>query len=123
MADMNMNLKPSVNPNLIQRTVLVGRVKMAQAIKMPESEWAKLISDVERDSLFQELLDARAEGKRIIKFKRFSRTQLAGQFYEGQDQDVIGSGGGEALESMLDKRKDLLELIQKVGQEKFERYF
>ncbi len=120
---MNVNLKPSVNPSLIQRTVLVGRVKMAQAIKMPESEWARLISDVERDSLFQELLDARAEGKRIIKFKRFSRTQLAGQFYDGQDQDVVGSGGGEAMESMLDKRKDLLELIQKVGQDKFERYF
>jgi hypothetical protein len=108
---------------MIQRTVLVGRVKMAQAIKMPESEWARLISDVERDSLFQELLDARAEGKRIIKFKRFARTQLAGQFYDGQDQDVVGAGGGEGMESMLDKRKDLLELIQKIGQEKFERYF
>src|SRR3954464_12977177 len=95
MSDMKVNLNPSLNPSLIQRTVLVGRVKMAQAIKMPESEWARLISDVERDSLFQELLDVRVEGKRIIKFKRFSRTQLAGQFYEGQDQDVAGSGGGE----------------------------
>jgi DNA-directed RNA polymerase specialized sigma54-like protein len=123
MADPNINLNPSVNPNLIQRTVLVGRVKMAQAIKMPESEWAKLISDVERDGLFQELLDARAEGKRIIKFKRFSRTQLSGQFYESQDQDVVGSGADVSMESMLEKRADLLELIHKIGQDKFERYF
>jgi DNA-directed RNA polymerase specialized sigma54-like protein len=108
---------------MIQRTVLVGRVKMAQAIKMPEAEWARLLSDVERDGLFQELLDARSEGKRIIKFKRFSRTQLAGQFYDGQDQDVVGTGGGEAPESLIDKRKDLLELIQKIGQAKFEHYF
>ncbi len=122
MADIKQNLKQTVSPNVIQRTVLVGRVKMAQAIKMPESEWAKLVSDIEHDTLFQELVNARAEGKRIIKFKRFARTGLAGQFYDSQDVDVAG-GGGLSPEALLEQKKHLLTIIEKIGQENFEKHF
>ena len=122
MADPKLSLKQTVSPNVVQRTVMVGRVKMAHAIKMPESEWAKLLSEVEHDPLFQELIDARAEGKRIIKFKRFARTGLAGQFYDSQDADVAG-GGGESPEVLLEKKQHLLKLIEKIGQENFETYF
>lgn len=122
MADQSLNFKQTVSPNVVQRTVLVGRVKMAQAIKMPESEWAKLLSEVEHDPLFHELIDARAEGKRIIKFKRFARTGLAGQFYDSQDADVAG-GTGDLPETLLDQKKHLLKLIEKIGQENFEKYF
>lgn len=122
MADPNLNFKQVINPSLLQRTVLVGRVKMAQALKLPETEWAKLISDVEHDPLFRDLVNARAEGKRIIKFKRFSRTGLAGQFYEGQDMDVVGSSG-LSPETLLDQKKHLHKMIEKIGQDNFERYF
>ncbi len=122
MAEPNLNFKQNVSPNVVQRTVLVGRVKMAQAIKMPESEWAKLLSEVEHDPLFQELVDARAEGKRIIKFKRFARTGLSGQFYDSQDMDVA-DGSGVSPETLLEKKKHLLKLIEKIGQENFEKYF
>lgn len=122
MADPNLNFKQNVSPNVVQRTVLVGRVKMAQAIKMPEPEWAKLLSEVERDPLFHELVDARAEGKRIIRFKRFARTGLAGQFYNEQDADVAG-GSGISPEALLDQKKHLLKLIEKIGQTNFEKYF
>ncbi|MCG3204182.1 MAG: hypothetical protein KCHDKBKB_00888 [Elusimicrobia bacterium] len=122
MADPNLNFKQVVSPNVIQRTVLVGRVKMAQALKMPEGEWAKLLSEVEHDPLFHELVNARAEGKRIVKFKRFSRTGLSNQFYESQDMDVVGSSG-LSPETLLEQKKHLMALIQKIGQEKFERYF
>jgi hypothetical protein len=122
VADLNLNLKQSVSPKMVQKTALVGRVKMAQAIKLPESEWARMLSEVEKDPLFRELVDARAEGKRIIKFKRFARTSLSGQFYDGQDMDVIG-GGSASPELLLEQKKHLLKLIEKVGREKFERYF
>ena len=49
MADPNIHLRQNVSPKLFQRAVLLGRVKMAQAIQMPESEWAKLLSEVEKD--------------------------------------------------------------------------
>lgn len=123
MADMNLNLNQSVRPQVSQRTVLVGRVKMAQAIKMPESEWAKILGDIERDPLFQELLDAKADGRMIVRYKRFGHTKISGQFYEMQDVDVAGSSGGISTEALLEQKKHLLALIQKVGQERFERYF
>ena len=123
MADFNLNLKQTASPKMLQRTVLLGRVKMAQAIHMRETEWAKILSEIERDPLFQELMGAQHGSERVIKYKRMGRSQLSGQFYEMQDANVIGGGGGESPESLLDKKKHLLKLIQKIGQEKFEKYF
>jgi DNA-directed RNA polymerase specialized sigma54-like protein len=123
MAEQNVNLKQYVSPQLAQRTLLLGRVKMAQAIQMPESEWAKVLSEIEKDPLFYELMGARNGGQRIVKFKRFGRTGLSGQFYEMQDANVVGGGGDQTPEALLDRKKYLLDLIQKVGQENFEKYF
>lgn len=122
MADPNLHIRQNVSPQMMQRTVLVGRVKMAQAIKLPESEWAKMLSEVEKDPLFRELVNARMEGRRIIKFKRFSNTGLAGQFYDSQDADVAG-GTGESPETLLDQKKHVRSLIEKIGQENFEKFF
>jgi hypothetical protein len=102
--------------------VLVGRVKMAQAIQMPESEWAQMLSEVERDPLFQELLGARSEGRRIVRFKRFAHTGISGQFYEMQDAEVVGNSG-DSPETLLDRKRDLLKLIERIGQKNFEKYF
>lgn len=120
--NLNLNIHQNVSPQVLQRAILVGRVKIAQAIKMPESEWAKLISDVEKDSLFKDLLDARAEGRRIIKFKRFARTDISNQFYDTQEMNVVG-GNGVSPETLLEQKKHLIELINRIGQEKFEKYF
>lgn len=122
MADQNLHLRQSLNPKVTQRTVLLGRVKMAQAIQMRESEWARMISEVEGDPLFQDLIAAKVGDKRIVRYKRFSRTHLSGQFYEAQDANVIG-GSGESPETLLSRKKHLLELIKRVGQENFERFF
>jgi Sigma-54, DNA binding domain len=121
MADLN--LRQTVSPKVTQRTVLLGRVKMAQAIQMRESEWARMLSEVEKDPLFQELLAARPENQRVITYKRHSRTTLSGQFYEVQDINVVGGQGGESPETLLNKKKHLLKLIEKIGQPNFEKYF
>lgn len=122
MADLRLNFRQTLSPQVLQRMVLVGRVKMAQAIEMPESEWAHLLSDIERDPLFKELVDARSEGRPIVRFKRFARTEISGQFYDEQDANVVG-GSGHTPDALIDQKKHLLDLIKKVGQERFERYF
>jgi len=122
MADFNVHLNQNVSPRVTQRTVLLGRVKMAQAIKLPEAEWAKLLSEVERDPLFQELLGAQTSGQKVIKYKRYGRCGISGQFYEMQDVNVAG-GSGVSPESLIDQKKHLLTLIQRIGQDKFEKYF
>ena len=122
MADVNLNINQTVSPKVLQRTLLLGRVKMAQAIRMPEREWAKILSDVEKDPLFKELLTAHSDDKQIIKYRRYGRSGIAGQFYEMQDAGVVG-GSGEQPEALLAQKKHLLGLIEKVGQENFERFF
>lgn len=122
MAEGNLNLKQTVSPQLTTRTVLLGRLKMAQAIKLPESEWAKMLSDVEKDPLFQEMVGAKNQGQQIITFRRYGRSGIATQFYEMQDADVVGNSV-ESPETLLDEKKHLLQLIEKIGQENFEKYF
>lgn len=122
MADPNLNFRQNLSPKVMQRTVLLGRVKMAQAIQMPESEWAKILSDVEKDPLFQELMVAKPGGQTVVRYKRFGRTGLSGQFYEMQDSNVVG-GSGVSPESLLDQKKHILALIKKIGQPNFEQHF
>src|SRR5260221_5161475 len=103
MAELNLTFRQTVSPKLTQRTVLLGRVKMAQAIHLRESEWARMLSEVEKDPLFQDLISAKVDQKRIIRYKRFSRTHLSGQFYESQELNVIG-GSSESPETLLNRK-------------------
>lgn len=124
MADLNINLKQSLNPKMVQKTALVGRVKMAQAIHMPESEWAKILSDIEKDPLIRELFLTRSTdtNSRIVSYRRFGRASLSAQFYDNQDINVVG-GSAESPETLLDRKRHLLGAIQKIGQDKFEKFF
>lgn len=122
MADIKLNLQQFLSPKLVQRAMLISRVRLAQAIEMPETEWAKAIQDIEKDPLVRELFEARINGAPIISYKRFGKTNLSNQFYDDQDVNVIG-GGGETPEALLSKKRHLLEIIQKIGQNNFERFF
>jgi len=122
VADPSINVKQTVSAKMTQRTLLLGRVKMAQAIQMSESDWAKTLSEVEKDPLFMDMLGAMSGGQRIIKFKRFGRTELSGQFYEMQDANVVG-GSDVSAERLIEQKKHLLNQIRKIGQENFEKYF
>lgn len=122
MADPNLNLHQNVSPKALQRTVLLGRVKMAQAIRLSEPEWAKLIAEIERDPLFRDLMHARVGEQSIVRYKRLPRSRMSGQFYDAQDSQVAG-GAGEMPEALLDKRRDVMAVIQTIGQEKFEKHF
>jgi hypothetical protein len=119
---MDLNFRQNVVPKVLARTLLLGRVKMAQAIHLRESEWAKALSEVEADPLFQELIHAQIGSERVVQYKKLGRNKLSGQFYEEQDLNVIG-GGGESPETLLNRKKHLLKMIQEIGQEKFEKYF
>lgn len=122
MADFNVNFRHTVSPKVTQRTLLLGRVKMAQAIQLPESKWAEMLSEVERDPLFQELISADMGGQRIVRYKRYGRTSLSGQFYEMQDANVIDVSG-PSPETLLEQKRYLITLIKKIGQDNFEKFF
>lgn len=96
-----------------QRTALVGRVKMAKAMEMSETEWAKALASVESDPLFHELAHP-AEGVPVIRTRRLDNTRLSDAFYE----TASTTADAAATE---DKRR-LLELAGRMGREAFERF-
>jgi len=122
MADMNLNIKQFLTNKLMQRASLVGRVKLAQAIQMPEREWAKILQDIERNPVFQELFYSGAGTSRIISYKRYGRAELSQQFYDVSELNIAGNTV-VSPEVLLEGRQQVLKRIQKIGRTNFERYF
>jgi hypothetical protein len=108
MSDSNM--KPNAAG---QRTALVGRVKMAKAMEMSETEWAKALAAVESDPLFHELAHP-AEGAPIIRTKRLGNTRLSDAFYDQAAEPADADAAAH--------KRRLLELAGRMGRETFERF-
>lgn len=97
-----------------RRTALVGRVKMAKAMEMSETDWARTLADVERDPLFAELLQP-FNGARIVKYRRFDGSRLSAAFYESVP--VVTDGIAAAVE----QKRRLMEIADRMGRDDFEK--
>jgi len=95
----------------------VLRMEQATLLEMPEDEFHKLIAEVERSPLFQMLY----QRERVIRHQRFPRTDIASSFYHVPE--AIADKGFLDIESLLVNKKHIVAQIQRLGQEKFKRYF
>lgn len=116
----NQNLKLSLRTD--QRLALLGRLRMAQWIEMPERDFARQIRDIEQDPLFKKLFYGSAQAQGAIRRQGWPRGRLSGSFYE-IDEARLAGGERVQVESKLEARAALVSKIQKIGQEAFERYF
>lgn len=105
-----------------QRLALLGRLRMAEWIEMPEREFAKQIEDLEKDSLFKKLLTGSPAAPSVIRRQRWPSGRLAGSFYE-VNEATMARGESVEVERLLKERKGLLAKITRMGREAFERYF
>lgn len=103
-----------------QRLSLLGRLRMAEWIQMPEREFAHQVEEIEKDPLFRKLFFT--EGSGVIRRQRWPGGRCAGSLYELQEGLVAG-GERVKVEEALGDKADLLPLIRKMGRENFERYF
>ena len=99
-----------------QRQIL--RMEQADLLEVPEEEFHKLIAEVERSALFRKLY----QQDKLIRYQRFTRTDVASGFYELKEELVAG-GGSADVESLLQNRAQIVQKVQKLGQDKFNRYF
>lgn len=116
-AGLSMNLKAN------QRLALLGRMRMAEWIEMPEKEFARQVEETEKDPLFQKLFFGSSDLPGAIRRQRWPGGRLSSSFYEGGAERVIGKGERVQVEEMLGEQARLLPLIRKMGQKDFERYF
>ncbi|MBI4348635.1 MAG: hypothetical protein HY553_17485 [Elusimicrobia bacterium] len=103
-----------------QRLALLGRLRMAEWIQMPEREFARQVEDIEKDPLFRKLFFS--EGSGVIRRQRWPGGRYGGSLYELQE-GLVASGERVKVEEALGDKAELLPLIRKMGRENFERYF
>lgn len=102
--------------------VLQGRLTAAKWISMSEPEVGREILDLESNPLFQDLMYGDPGMNPVFQRKRWPASSIHSGFYELKDEISAGGGSGDILD-ILEKSKDLVEIIQKIGVEHFERFF
>ena len=119
-----MTAKPSLKASLKmeQRPALLGRLRMADWIEMPEREFAREIERIEKDPLFQKLFFGDQSNPGVIRRQRWPNGRFTGSFYEVNEATTAG-GERVKVEEALGERAALLPKIRKMGQEAFEKYF
>jgi len=94
------------------------RMEQANLLEMPEDEFNRLITEIERSLLFRRLYHK----ERLIRHQRFPRTDISSSFYQLKE-DMVADRGAPDVESLLLNKEQIVRQIQKLGLEKFKRYF
>ncbi|MBA7653110.1 hypothetical protein ES703_60953 [subsurface metagenome] len=94
------------------------RMEQASLLEMPEEEFHKLITEIEQSPLFKRLYYK----EKLIRHQRFPRTDISSSFYQLKEE-VVADRGSMDVESLLLNKEHIIRQIQKLGMEKFKRYF
>jgi transcriptional regulator with XRE-family HTH domain len=106
-----------------QRLTVMGRLRMADWIEMPEREFAHEIEKLEKDPLFQKLYFGDGHIPGALRRQRWPGGKLAGSFYELDERTAAGAGERVGVEEFAAERGSALAAIKRMGQKDFERYF
>jgi len=104
------------------RATLLARLQTIHLLTLAEPEIADLIRQVEKDPLFSRLVYPQEAAWKIVRFQPHPRTRLSPSFYEAKE-DTLPSGAPAEAVQLLGERRDVLSLIQRMGQENFEKHF
>lgn len=102
-----------------QEVKLILRLEQANLLEMPEQEFNKLTAEVESSPLFQKLY----RKEKIVRYQRLPRTDFSPRFYQLNEEIASGGIGNLDVESLLSNKEGLVRQMQKIGLEKFKRYF
>jgi len=94
------------------------QMEQADLLEMPEEEFNRLITEIERGLLFQRLY----RKEKLIRYQRFPRTDMSSSFYQLKEE-MIADKGSVDIESLLVNKEYVVGQIQNLGLEKFKRYF
>lgn len=122
MQTASLKTKTTVKGNLSLRGRLLGRLKAVSLISLPEPDFARFLKEIESDPLFRRLYFPKDGLPRVIRRSPWASARLSQGFYELKEELAADSGPAE-VESLLAKRRGMVRLIRRIGQEAFERYF
>ena len=99
---------------------LMGRLKLAEFMSLPEEEFRKLVQEVENDPLFKKLILSKIK---IIRYKKPPWTRITQPKMLPLDPAITPSRDTLEVESFLAQEKDLVSTIKKLGLDRFKKYF
>jgi Sigma-54, DNA binding domain len=114
MVSQRTDLTLQMQPGLRQ----IVRMQQADLLQLSDKDFRDLVTEVEGSLLFRRFF--RKEG--IIRYHRYPGTDISARFNQ-VDTETIADSGSADIESLLENRDDLVGRIQKLGIEKFKRYF
>ena len=95
------------------RASVGGAMKLAQLLQMSEREFEARVRRIEADPLFSRLMEARA-----VRIEPYSARYAARK----PDGRVL-SISGEGQSALIDGQTKQVEIVRKIGQERFEEFF
>lgn len=101
-----------------QEYKLIVGMEQASLLEMPEEEFNRLAVEVEASPLFRKIWS----NERLIRYQRFPRTDVSPRFYQLNEEITAGTSSLD-VESVLSGKEGVVRHIQRIGREKFERYF
>lgn len=118
--------KPGMQLRLRQKVqnwqLLQGRLTAAKWISMSEPEVVREISSLESEPLFQQMACGEKERKPVVRRRRWPASCLHPGFYELKEWGLSAGESGD-IQVLVEKHKDLIGLIRRIGIQDFERYF
>ena len=105
------------------RPSVVGRIRVSGLLAVSETEFARLIEELEKDPLFRVLSQARSGGERVLSYSPAPRTSLSPRFYEELHPEMSPADDSFDVEGFLRQRDSIFNLIRKIGRSRFEEHF
>ncbi len=119
---MNLAPRPKNTTGTSQSHRLIHRLKVAKVMEMRESDFGRLISDIEKDPLFKRFYSADNPKHRLFGHRRFPHSGMSSSFLELNEGLMVDKASVD-LEGFLEDKQEIIRLCQKIGQENFEQYF
>lgn len=114
--------RPQLEAQVHTRQVLAGRLAAAKWISMTEPEVSREVKELESDPLFQELAYGLGGAPAVVRRRRWPASQLHGGFYDFNEAAAAETGSAD-IQDLVERHRELIALIRRVGRESFERYF
>ena len=119
---MNEGMELKIKPQTGLKYKLKTRINLSNIIQLCESDLNKLINQIEDNPLFKKLVYPQNKENRVITLKRFPGTDITSNYYELNEQ-YFSEQSFLDIEQFVNAQKDVIDIIKKIGQDKFKEYF
>ena len=103
---------------------LIGKIKVAEMLALPEHEYSRTIKEIEDNELFRKYAYPQEERFKLFGYSCFRGTAFSGKILEINEEVLPGGAGSQTnIEAVLKGKEKTLKLIKKIGEDKFLKYF